>query len=824
MSFFTSSIRWKIVSVICSIIFFSQALTFLSTFWQVRSSAERGIQKGFEQTELLVSNIFANLSSKLRSQAQLVGKLPVLMAVVDADDEETVVDSELEYQRELELDFFDVIAVDGYSYGDDEESPTWDPRTFTSIRNAIDSQGSISGFAVRNDKLVYVAANIIGTEENLLGYLLLGTTIDDALMADIAKLSKTHVTFLKQDQIVASSVSRQKEGDTFTELETELNKYMNSEIPFRTWDYIYQRQPQPGIDGNNLVTLVIQSSLSESNALFLNLVAATSILALLIILVFSFAASKIAKTISEPIRVLESTAKAVISSLDFSKRVEVKGEDEVSSLSESFNGLLAEIEENHEKLKDYSKNLELKVEERTATINMILNNVSSGFCLVDKNMAVEDGYTKSCQSIVGEQFRSGIPLAACLKMDERAADHFKTCFIQVFDDIMPEEVTLRQAPSSVTIGEKTIGISARVIRDGDGTVSKLLFSISDISELKAAQKQNRINESLLKILQHKDAFISFLKESKEMIEEAETLLRSDTNDDSRIRIILHTIKGNCGAMGLMELADLIHHIEDKETIELSHLNQISDHLGSFVKSHDILDIDFEELSEPGTAISMEQIDRLHQSIGSTQTLEEAKNTVSIWIGEIKKVRASSVFATVGDLVQRVSDRLMKPVVFSFEGADTLVDPDRFKALAQTLPHVIRNCMDHGLEEPYERGEKSEEGHLTLVVDEESSHWHVKIKDDGRGINTDKLVEKSLANGILSREEIARMSHNDKLRLIFRDGLSTVESVSDVSGRGVGMAAVLQAVEEAGGNLHLESEMGVGTSFDFTIPKTDKKAS
>ena len=111
-----------------------------------------------------------------------------------------------------------------------------------------------------------------------------------------------------------------------------------------------------------------------------------------------------------------------------------------------------------------------------------------------------------------------------------------------------------------------------------------------------------------------------------------------------------------------------------------------------------------------------------------------------------------------------------------------------------------------------------------MVDDESSHWHVKIKYDGRGINTDKLVEKSLANVILSREEIARMSHNDKLRLIFRDGLSTVESVSDVSGRGVGMAAVLQAVEEAGGNLHLESEMGVGTSFDFTIPKTDKKAS
>ena len=107
--------------------------------------------------------------------------------------------------------------------------------------------------------------------------------------------------------------------------------------------------------------------------------------------------------------------------------------------------------------------------------------------------------------------------------------------------------------------------------------------------------------------------------------------------------------------------------------------------------------------------------------------------------------------------------------------------------------------------------------MTLAISGNSEFVTVKVVDDGRGIDTDKLVKKSLKNGILTQDEVKEMNQRDKLRLIFKDGLSTAESVSDVSGRGVGMAAVLQAVEESGGRLELESEVGAGTSFEFKLP-------
>ena len=466
---------------------------------------------------------------------------------------------------------------------------------------------------------------------------------------------------------------------------------------------MYKFQNQDGIVKENVANLVIQSSLKETNERFVNLILLSLGLGILVIVLFTIYASRIAKTISNPIRSLEKTAKQVISSLNFSNRVEIVGRDEVASLSSSFNKLLGEIEDNHEKLKDYSKNLEEKVEERTATIKMILDNVKSGFCLIDKKLVVEDGFTISCKDIVGDHFKSGEKLPDLLEMSQRDKEHFEVCLDQVFEDFMPESVTLSQSPNSVRLGDKTIGLSASIIRNKENEAEKLLYTINDVSELKEAQLTNERNQSLLKILQQKDAFLTFLVDAKQMLNDGKELLQGEVNNDSQVRIFLHTIKGNCAAIGLTEVAGLVHHIEDKEKICLKDINTVENAIRDFVRKNEVLDYDFDNLKEPDIKVSVSQLNRLREAIKQCSEVSAIKKQIGKWLNEVRMLPASAVFATVGDLVERVSQRLSKPVIFEFKGKDVMVDPEQLSGVVQTLPHVIRNCIDHGLEEPHERG-------------------------------------------------------------------------------------------------------------------------
>ncbi|MDD9950198.1 MAG: ATP-binding protein [Zetaproteobacteria bacterium] len=439
--------------------------------------------------------------------------------------------------------------------------------------------------------------------------------------------------------------------------------------------------------------------------------------------------------------------------------------------------------------------------------------------MVDKEMVIQEGFTKSCQKIVDEKFAAQQMISQALGFPEREAEHFEACYREVFDDFMPEEVTLGQAPKTAHIGERVVGIQANAVRDGQGQIQSLLFNLSDITALVAAEEQNKVNKALLKILGQKEAFLSFIVDVKNLLVEAYELATVPSPNENRLRIILHTIKGNCGAVGLSDQADLVHHIEDKTQIEKKDIQDISSSFRHFLELHrNVLHIDFEKLAKLGYTVSGESLEALQARLMSGLGQDELLEVVYQWIAQVKLVPAEGLFANLADLVVRVAERVMKQVEFEFVGKEVLVDPEKLKPILQVLPHVIRNCLDHGIEPPYERGDKGDTGHLRLELSDHPDHWTLVIQDDGRGINTDKLVEKSIAAGAFTAEDAAKMSKADKLHLIFADGVSTAEQVSDVSGRGVGMAAVLEAVQTAGGSLKLDSEMGKGTRFTIQIRK------
>lgn len=162
----------------------------------------------------------------------------------------------------------------------------------------------------------------------------------------------------------------------------------------------------------------------------------------------------------------------------------------------------------------------------------------------------------------------------------------------------------------------------------------------------------------------------------------------------------------------------------------------------------------------------------------------------------------------------------RQVQFTVTGAETPVDPECTGDVLRNVTHLLRNAMDHGLEPDWERGDKPAVGALSLDLSREDEGWQIVVADDGRGIQVDTVTQRATEEGRISAAEASEMGREEKLNLIFLDGLSSKFEATEISGRGVGMSAMREAVERAGGVLKVETEIGRGTRIVIHIPLPD----
>ncbi|MBF0495556.1 MAG: chemotaxis protein CheW, partial [Deltaproteobacteria bacterium] len=173
------------------------------------------------------------------------------------------------------------------------------------------------------------------------------------------------------------------------------------------------------------------------------------------------------------------------------------------------------------------------------------------------------------------------------------------------------------------------------------------------------------------------------------------------------------------------------------------------------------------------------------------------------------------------LIRDISRQLSKNAELVIEGDEVELDKSILEGLSDPLMHLIRNCLDHGIEDPSTRHslDKPEAGKIHIRASHEGGQVNISISDDGRGINVDKLVHNALTHGLITADWARRMSDKDKIDLIFHPGLSTAEKITDISGRGVGMDVVKTNIENLGGHLEIVSLLGQGTTFNIRLPLT-----
>ncbi|BCA80021.1 chemotaxis protein CheA [Desulfuromonas sp. AOP6] len=203
----------------------------------------------------------------------------------------------------------------------------------------------------------------------------------------------------------------------------------------------------------------------------------------------------------------------------------------------------------------------------------------------------------------------------------------------------------------------------------------------------------------------------------------------------------------------------------------------------------------------------------------TRVLERRLHDLQKGVMDVRMVPVSQLFEKVIRIIRRVANEQGKKVEVDIRGADTELDKLIVEDLSDPLMHIIRNAVDHGIESPEERraAGKPEKARIYLWASQKGNHVVLEIRDDGRGIDPERVRKKALEKGMISAE--AELSRDDIFNLILAPGFSTRDEVTDLSGRGVGMDVVRNNIAALSGMLELDSTFGQGTAVTITLPIT-----
>lgn len=226
-------------------------------------------------------------------------------------------------------------------------------------------------------------------------------------------------------------------------------------------------------------------------------------------------------------------------------------------------------------------------------------------------------------------------------------------------------------------------------------------------------------------------------------------------------------------------------------------------------------------------INRSQIEQLSSELNNQRLEETVEHLNRLTIDlrdQVLKTRMVSidqVFSRFPRLVRDLSKGTNKEVELRLSGVDTELDRTVIDEIGDPLVHIIRNCVDHGIEKPEEReaAGKPRTGVVSLDAYQTGNSVIITVADDGKGMNPEKIAESALEKGFLTKDAISDLSDQDKINLIFLPGFSTAKEVSDVSGRGVGMDAVKNKITSLGGVINISTEPGQGTKFIIQLPLT-----
>lgn len=256
--------------------------------------------------------------------------------------------------------------------------------------------------------------------------------------------------------------------------------------------------------------------------------------------------------------------------------------------------------------------------------------------------------------------------------------------------------------------------------------------------------------------------------------------------------------------------------EDLESVESSKII-FSDHVQVPVRKLDnLLNLVGELVIERDRIIGL---NAKNISTSEYSRLNRISSDLQYSVMDVRLVQVSFLFNKFHRIVRDTANLEDKRVLLTLKGTETEIDRNILQIISDSLIHLIRNAIGHGIESIADRKNagKPTEGNLTLKAISESDAVIIEVTDDGRGIDTEKIREKAIRKGFLTEAEAKNFNDNDIVLMIFEPGFSTTDDVSEISGRGVGMDVVKKALDSIGGAVSVTTQSGVGTTFSLRLP-------
>lgn len=507
--------------------------------------------------------------------------------------------------------------------------------------------------------------------------------------------------------------------------------------------------------------------------------------------------------------------------------------------------VIKDLERAKAELQHYSKNLESMVAKRTAELTRLnqlmaalLDSLGQGFFVFDDKGRCLEIYSKACEATV-ESVPADKFVWDVLKLTPQQVPGFKKWMQTIFAEMLPFEDLAPLGPKSFPHSEgKSIELNYFPLKSNEGSVGGVVVVATDVTTLVAAQKEAEVERAhakmIVSLIRHRKQVVSFLREAESLLDDLQKEFVGKTlNMDNTFRA-LHTLKGGSASFSIKSIADRCHEGESllaqyRENPSIDKHKQLKEVCMGIAplffhfleENKDILG-NADKMRERWIETPISHLIQLYQ----LPAIQSAKDIQHVLTENFLMEPVEPFFTHYNEVVQNVAEKEGKQVSeLAIKNGNLKILPEPYENLFGTLVHAFRNAVDHGIETPDQRSEsgKNPTGRIEVSFLREKDDKHcwfvININDDGRGIDP-AIIRKKLTSMPVTAyngKTFENESDKDIIQHIFDSQFSTKEQVTETSGRGVGMDAILVAAKNLGGTAWVESTLGKGTKLKIRVP-------
>ncbi len=488
-------------------------------------------------------------------------------------------------------------------------------------------------------------------------------------------------------------------------------------------------------------------------------------------------------------------------------------------------------------------NLFQKIRNRNSKINNLLNNAGQGFLTFGKNLLVDEEYSSECVNIFGFEI-DNYKISDLVFIQEDDKKYLEKILLKLLGNPSKLNIDLYfpLLPTEFRIGSKFIQAEFKLIDwISDDSCEKFMMILTDITERKMLEDKMAEEKLVLKMLSNaysnEDSMRCQISDFYDFINHnLSELFQSNLPTEDLIYEVfraIHTFKGIFSQLVMVHTVSTLNDIEN--TLSEYMKNNEDKNILSFQKL--ILSFELEKVLDKDLSILTNTLGNKFLNTKRTVSIEENKllalelqaysdlspvnhNEILAKIRHLRYKPFKTILESYIGFVDDSAEKLGKSIhPLSIEGGSFEVDTKCYYNFSKSLVHIFKNILDHGIEYPSERSEacKPEIGTIKCIIEKTENIIGILISDDGRGIDLNQVKQKAIEKNMLSLEQTDKLCEEEAIALVFNNGISTLNSSTEFSGRGIGLSAVKNEIESLNGNIKITTRKGFGTQFHITLP-------